>query len=97
LRVELPAPGVLVTADPWYPGWTVRVDGEPRRLLRANYAQRAVALDAGVHEVEFRYAAHAWVTGRRVAGAGWALILAGFVLSIFRAVRRPERPQVEQA
>ena len=67
VRVDLPAPGVLVTADPWYPGWTVEVDGEPRRLLRANYAQRAVALEAGVHEVHFRYAAHAWVTGSSLA------------------------------
>jgi hypothetical protein len=97
VRVDLPAPGVLVTADPWYPGWTVEVDGETRRLLRANYAQRAVALEAGTHEVEFSYAAHSYVTGKRLAGLGWLLILAGFAVPVVQAVRRAREQAVEQA
>lgn len=96
VRVQLPAPGVLVTADPWYPGWTVRVDGEPRPLLRANYAQRAVALEAGVHEVEFRYAAHSYVTGKRIAGLGWLIILAGFAVPLVQRSRRARTPRAEQ-
>lgn len=95
LEVDLPVDGVLVTPDPWYPGWKVDVDGQPATLLRANYAQRAVALTAGAHRVQFHYDAQAWVTGRRIAGVGWILILAGWTVPLLRR-RRAAKP-VEQA
>ena len=95
--MDLSVPGVLVTADPWYPGWTVEVDGEEARLLRANYAQRAVALEAGEHTLEFRYAADSYVRGKRIAGLGWLMILAGFLVPAVQALRRAGAAQVEQA
>jgi hypothetical protein len=52
IDVELPQPGVLVVAEPWYPGWRVRVDGAPAGLLRVDYALRGVALPPGPHRVE---------------------------------------------
>jgi hypothetical protein len=45
----------LVLADTHYPGWTAKVDGEPRAILRANHAFRAVALEPGDREVEFEF------------------------------------------
>jgi hypothetical protein len=97
VRVDLPAAGILVVADPWYPEWEVQVDGKSARLLRANYAQRAVALPAGAHEIVFRYAADSYVAGRRLAGAGWLLILAGFIAPPIIARRRPSRGDQEAA
>jgi hypothetical protein len=47
--------GFLVLSDTHYPGWQVYVDGEERRILRANYIMRAVYLDQGQHSVEFVY------------------------------------------
>jgi hypothetical protein len=55
VRTTSPAPGYLVLTDTWFPGWRVLVDGRERPLLRADYALRAVEVDAGPHEVEFRY------------------------------------------
>jgi uncharacterized membrane protein YfhO len=55
IRANLDAPGYLVLADTWYPGWQVTVDGERVEFLRANYAFRAVSLDAGDHIVEMLY------------------------------------------
>jgi membrane protein YfhO len=58
-RVELTTtadrPAVLVLADNWLPGWTVRVDDQPAELLLADYMLRGVALAAGTHRVEFAY------------------------------------------
>lgn len=53
--VETAAPGILVMSETAYPGWSATVDGRPAPLLRANYAFRGVALDAGRHRVELRF------------------------------------------
>jgi hypothetical protein len=55
IHATLAAPGYLVLADTWYPGWQATVDGEPVEILRANYAFRAVWLGEGEHVVEFVY------------------------------------------
>ena len=53
--VSLETPGFLVLSDSFYPGWKVYVDGQETRLLRADYALRAVQLPAGRHQVRFVY------------------------------------------
>ena len=62
----------LVLADTFYPGWQARIDGERAAILRANYAFRAVALDAGEHEVVFRYRPLSFIVG--VACSGISLV-----------------------
>jgi len=39
----------------YYPGWQAYVDGQQARILRANYALRALELEAGSHRVELVY------------------------------------------
>lgn len=56
VETETTAPGLLILSDAYYPGWKVTVDGQPARLLRANYALRAVYLPAGTHHIAFRFA-----------------------------------------
>ena len=56
LRVSTEAPGLLVVADTWMPGWTAEVDGKPAPVLRGNRAQRVIPLpEPGRHEVVLRY------------------------------------------
>jgi len=55
IDVKTDRPGWLVLADAWDPGWRARVNGRPIPVLRANYCQRAVSLDAGRSRVDFRY------------------------------------------
>jgi len=47
--------GFLVLMDSYFPGWTVKVDGEERPILKANHFYRAVQLDSGSHTLEFEY------------------------------------------
>ena len=57
IRIDatLSSPAVMVLSEIYYPRWQVFVDGRPAEILKANYILRAVALDAGDHEVVFRY------------------------------------------
>ena len=51
LEAELSEPGFVVLVDTFDPGWRAAVDGEPRPVLRANVAFRAVGVPAGRHVV----------------------------------------------
>jgi hypothetical protein len=85
IRAILDAPGYLVVADTWYPGWQATVDGVPTEVLRANYAFRAVWLEAGKHEVEMVYRPTLVLIGGVVSLATLMSLVAGLLLT-----RRPE-------
>jgi uncharacterized membrane protein YfhO len=55
LDANLKAPGFLVLADSFYPGWKCFVDGKESKIYRANYVMRSVFLPSGRHQVEFKY------------------------------------------
>jgi len=56
IRTANAAPGLLVIADTWMPGWTARVDGRPAPILLGNHAQRVIPLpDPGRHEIVLEY------------------------------------------
>ncbi len=77
VAASLGAPGYLVLCDTWYPGWIARVDGVEVPIRRANGLYRAVALDPGSHEVEFRFRPASFSSGLWVSLG--ALILAGIL------------------
>lgn len=84
IRAVLSQPGYLVLADTFYPGWQVRLDDRRAELWRANYAFRAVALDAGEHEVSFVYRPSSWLIGLVCSGVAWV----GLVIVVYEANRR---------
>jgi hypothetical protein len=55
IQASLSAPGYVVLADSYAPGWEVRIDGKAAHLYRADVAFRAVWVPAGTHEIEYRY------------------------------------------
>jgi hypothetical protein len=85
VRAQASAPGYLVLADAYDPGWIATVDGQRAEVRRANVAFRAVAVPAGTHEVEFRYVPSAVRFGLLASGLSWVLMLA--VLVAARRVR----------
>ena len=78
VSAELEKPGWLVLRDNWFPGWKAEVDGDPARILRADYAFRAVALSAGKHRVVFRYRPESfyWGIGVSLAALAAAAVIA---------------------
>ena len=90
IRAVLSQPGYLVLADTFYPGWRAFVDDRPVQVWRANYAFRAVAVDAGGHEIRFQYRPRSFVLGAAISGAA---LLGVVVLGIDRLRKR----EIDQA
>ncbi len=75
IDAELAAPGLLVLADAFYPGWRASVDGEPASIRPANHLFRGVALPRGRHRVVFEYAPASLRIGAAASAAGLAVAL----------------------
>jgi hypothetical protein len=80
------APGWLVLTDVWYPGWTCTVDGATTEVIRGDFLFRSVHLDAGRHEVVFRFEPNSYRRGRVISLVALAFV-AGLLLVQF--VSRP--------
>ncbi|MCX7680454.1 MAG: YfhO family protein [Anaerolineae bacterium] len=93
LEVRAARPGYLVLSDAWYPGWEARIDGQRVPIRRANLLFRAIAVDAGVHTVEFTFRPRSVLIGLVISLAGSAALLAA-ALAAYRkgAAAQPQRP-----
>lgn len=80
VRTTTDGPMVLVVNDRHYPGWTVRVNGDPAAMLRASGIFRAVVVPAGESVVEMKFRP----TGLLLGGACslFGLVALGFLFVV---------------
>lgn len=83
VEIDLPqdASGWLFLSDVWYPDWQCRVDGQPREVLRANYAFRAIRLEPGDRQVVFEYRPRSYFLGLRISQIALAVWIAVLIAS----------------
>ena len=67
IQVNAAVPSVLVLSQIYYPGWTVDVDKTPSELLRPDYAFVGTTVDAGTHDLEFRFRPPSFIVGAIVS------------------------------
>jgi len=72
--------GFLVLMDSYFPGWTVKVDGQERPILKANHYYRAVQLDSGQHILEFDYFPEGLKAGLMISGVSLLML---FMMCLF--------------
>jgi len=78
IEARLDAPGLLIIADTYYPGWRATVDGQGAPIYPADLLFRAIPLPAGLHKVVLTYQPRALWLGLLLAlGA----LLEGLLLS----------------
>jgi hypothetical protein len=99
IQVTASAPGFLVLADVWFPGWVFRIDGQPAPLYRADYLFRAAAVPAGAHEVVFSFEPASYRIGKLTSLAGLALlaITTLFILALHGLGHRSDLPSLLQS
>jgi uncharacterized membrane protein YfhO len=91
LTVVAAEPSILVLSDSWYPGWQATLNGQDVPIERANILFRAVAVPAGQHTVEFRFAPASVRRGLLLSvGSVVALVLVALVWDVWQ--RRAARP-----
>lgn len=77
-----PYAGFLVFTDNWHPDWKVFVDGEQKKLYRANYTFRAVPLEPGKHEVVFAYISDYFNIGKIISIIAFVLSIALCIIAV---------------
>ena len=55
VEVDLKAPGLVILADVYYPGWRLTIDGRPATIYRTNRAMRGALVPAGSHRLIYTY------------------------------------------
>jgi len=78
-------PSLLVTSEPYYPGWEAKIDGRNVPILIANVAFRSAIVPGGEHTVEFIYNPKIYRIGLAVSLI--SLVAAGIILLLLRAGR----------
>jgi hypothetical protein len=75
-EVTAPRAGLALVLDPWFPGWSAKVDGRPAPLARADFAFMAVPVPEGRHSVRLEYRPTQLGRGIAVAVAAAGLMVA---------------------
>lgn len=78
LDANLPADGLILISENYYPGWQASVDGAPAEILRADLSLRAVPLRSGSHHIEMVYDPLSFKIGAAISML--ALIACGILL-----------------
>jgi len=97
VSAEMQSPGLVVLTDWWYPGWHAYLDGREQPILHADYALRGVEVDAGDHELIFRYEPQSFARGVQLASVGAAMVLGWYLFVTYRQRRGGRRRASAQA
>jgi hypothetical protein len=75
VHASLTKPGLLVVSEGYYPGWRAAVDGSDAPIHRVNLMMRGVVLEAGEHDVVFRFRSATIATGTAISLAALAALV----------------------
>lgn len=89
-NVESPQGGVVVFSEIYYPGWSVKIDGQSVEPGRVNYVLRALKMPAGKHKVEMEFRPASVTTTNTIAFAAQGSILLLFAAAAWLKMRRKE-------
>ena len=79
LKVTCSHEGYVRLADPFDKGWSASVDGEATEILIADHYLRAVYVEAGEHDIVFRYDGARVVWPWRLTLLAWLTVIVCFV------------------
>ncbi len=82
IDVETKKSGMLFLSDTFYPGWKAYIDQKETKIYRADYAFRAVFMEAGKHTVTFVYQPLSFTIGLVTSGISVVIFFIIFLYSV---------------
>jgi hypothetical protein len=80
-------PSYVVLDDFYQRGWTARIDGQPARVLIVNALFRGVSVEAGAHEIEFRFEPQSLLIGAIISAISLLGVLAALAIGYAQSRR----------
>ncbi|MDO8670023.1 MAG: YfhO family protein, partial [Dehalococcoidia bacterium] len=93
IKASAAAPAYLVLSEVYNDGWKAIVDGQPQKILRADYLFRAIPLPAGDHEVRLVFDPTSFRQGATLTGLTWAVLAGATGIGLLRRRQRPKSRQ----
>ena len=90
LGAHLPADGLLVFSEVFYPGWEAWVDGQPAKIFRVQHALRGLPLKAGDHHIEMVYRPTTFTLGAILSGVSLLVVAVLVGVSLGSQAKAPE-------
>lgn len=89
IKAQMEEDGIVVLADSYYPGWKAYIDGNEVEIIPANLNQRAIIVEKGEHQVEFKFEPDSFRKGAMISGVSLLFILLSFLYLLrFRRVNK---------
>jgi hypothetical protein len=86
--VEAKKDELALFSEVYYPkGWQITIDGQPAKMIRANYLLRALPIPAGRHTVLFRFDPQSIRVTDAIAFAAQIVMLLAALLLIFKSIK----------
>lgn len=84
VEVNASTEAMLVVLDSFYPGWEARVDSQPVKLYKTDYAFRGVKVSQGSHVVDFIYYSKSLSWGSSLSLLSIGVLLTILILPIMK-------------
>ena len=94
IEIEMPADGLVLLSENYYPAWRAEEQGVPLTIYRANYTFRAVFAKAGPHTIHFWFDNPRYDQGKLMSAVCLLVLLAGRVATGRRKRVTPQSGQV---
>jgi len=87
---------LAVFSEIYYPkGWKAFIDGEEAQILRANYVLRALQIDSGEHEIEFRFEPTSYFVGNKIMMVSSLILLIVVGFGVFQLWKQSKSSQTQ--
>lgn len=86
LFVKTKEGGMLFISETFYPGWKAYIDGEEEKIMRADFAFRAIPVTGGEHVVEFKYEPKSFLLGIQLSTLSLLFLLVLPMLSKIKQI-----------
>ncbi len=95
IATDSATPAILLLAETAYPGWQVRIDGEPVDWFTAYTTIRGVCVPAGSHSVTWEFRPNLYLLGALISLFSWLLVGVAAIL-LWKGWGMRVRPETAQ-